>query len=483
MKIRRGAIDLVTAVLGVALLEALFTLQRVAAVLGAPKGLVAPKNPPPPGADGPAPGTLVGRLYGVGRRRLQACSDPVIVVFLAAEEIVAKWVAFLWDLMTLDGARLRHAPRQLMRQLRFAGAAVTTERSTAIQQAVNTRYIFELVRNNPELLGIPREGRFDLLAYLERAHGVGAFESIWSVEGLGHVYTQRRWACDWGAAEDASGILIEGEAAHLPPSTLTMLHAGLGLGFAEGLLKQLRPDADPAEVERVVAAFLRLCRANARPGYVGCAFESLGLVTRCFNVLLTEKIAAALANLDPTARDYFWRGVGRAIYFSPAHLIPPLCSPWIAAEQEADSPETRQALHAGIAWPASIVNMRTPAILERFILRHAVDPASEAAIVHGVTASATMAVDIASGASVIGRYLEHTPDPRQPGLAALWERLVHNPVEAAINRHHPILRQHGALEEVFRFQDLEALTTALETRLDAAPDARPLTPAFRGDQP
>jgi len=61
-----------------------------------------------------------------------------------------------------------------------------------------------------------------------------------------------------------------------------MMHAGLGLGLAESLMKQLTPDSSKKETERVVRAFIKLCQNNSRPGYVGCALESLGLVTRCF---------------------------------------------------------------------------------------------------------------------------------------------------------------------------------------------------------
>ena len=41
-------------------------------------------------------------------------------------------------------------------------AAVGPESALYLQQAKNTRYIFVLVRNNPEEIGIPKSGEFDL---------------------------------------------------------------------------------------------------------------------------------------------------------------------------------------------------------------------------------------------------------------------------------------------------------------------------------
>ena len=71
-----------------------------------------------------------------------------------------------------------------------------------------------------------------------------------------------------------------------------MLHAGLGLCLAESLLRQLDPDSSTHEIERVVRAYLGLCKANSQEGYVGCAYESLGLVTRCFNYGSTSDLVA-----------------------------------------------------------------------------------------------------------------------------------------------------------------------------------------------
>jgi len=44
---------------------------------------------------------------------------------------------------------------------------------------------------------------------------------------------------------------------------------------------------------------------------------------------------------------------------------------------------------------------------------------------------------------------------------------VHDPVHNAVHRYQPVLKKHKMLDQVFRFQDLEALVSKLEAQ-DAA---------------
>jgi hypothetical protein len=78
---------------------------------------------------------------------------------------------------------------------------------------------------------------------------------------------------------------------------------------------------------------------------------------------------SVLADVDETTWEFFWRGAGRALYFSPGHMLQPLYSPWIAAEQEAPNERGHNILKAGISWPTNIVNMQNPAVLEDLIRR------------------------------------------------------------------------------------------------------------------
>ena len=457
--------DFVASFMSFGLANTLYAVQQTAKVLGAPATMVNAKNPPGPGPDAKTPPTLTGQMYFQTKRTAEKFGDPAAVAFIALDEYLSKGVDFFANLVGSPRGYKPYWPNlpwQAANQAALAAAAVGPESSLYMQQAKNTRYIFVLVRNNPEEIGIPKSGEFDLAHFMDKAYGIGDFENIWSVEGLGHVYSQRTWILKHNVSEDAHGILIDGQAANMPDKSLTMMHAGLGLCVAESLMKQLTLDSSTQDVERVLKAFIKLCNNNSRPGYVGCALESLGLVTRCFNYPMVNLVQSVLADVDPIAWEFFWRGAGRALYFSPGHMVQPLASPWIAAEQEAPNERAFKILKAGITWPTNIVNMRQPEIFEDLIKRRGAAEESEGTIRHGVAASTTMAMDITPNHPVVKDYLEYTPRSSDPEVRRLWNKLVHEPVYNAVNRYQPILKKHKMMDQVFRFQDLDALVDRLE---------------------
>lgn len=453
------------------LASVLYTVQQVAKKAGAPGPLVDPKNPPGPGPEGLPPATATGYLYKKTRKTIERFGDPAAVLFIIGDEYQSKVVDLFFDILTLNPRYWAKLPRHIGQQASLAYAAVGPQRELYMQQAKNTRYIFTLVRNNPEKLGIPKSGEFDLSEFMRRAYGVGDFENIWTVEGLGHVYSQRMWMLKWNCSEDAHDIMMEGQAASMPEKSLTMMHAGLGLAVAESLMKQLTPHSRIKEVERVLKIFIKICNNNSRPGYVGCALESLGLVTRCFNYPMLDLVQSVLANLDPVAWEFFWRGAGRALYFSPAHMAQPLYSPWIAAEQEAPNARALKILKAGIAWPTNIVNMRSPEIFEDLIRRRGAAEESEGTIAHGVAASTAMAMDITPNHPVVQSYIDYQPKSSDPNVRRLWEKLVRSQAYNAAHRYQPVLKKHNMMDQVFRLQDLEALVDRLEPQGRAAESA------------
>lgn len=448
------------------LANTLYTVQETAKVLGVSPALVNAKNPPGPGPDAKNPPTLAGQLYFKTKRTAEKFGDPAAVAFIALDEYLSKGVDSVANLMSHPrGFRSYWSdlPGQVRDQASLAAAAtIGPDSSLYMQQAKNTRYIFVLVRNNPEEIGIPKSGEFDLAHFMEKAYSIGDYENIWSVEGLGHVYSQRTWILKHNVSEDAHGILTDGQAAHIPAKAQTMMHAGLGLAVGESLLKQVTLDSSTQDVERVVKAFIKLCHNNSVPGYVGCALESLGLVTRCFNYPLVDLVQRVLADVDPIAWEFFWRGAGRALYFSPGHMVQPVASPWIAAEMEAPNERAFKILKAGITWPTNIVNMRHPEIFEDLIKRRGADEEFTGSIRHGVAASTTMAMDITPGHPLVHQYLDYQPKSTDPKVRALWEKLVREPVFRAVHRYQPILSRHKMMDQVFRFQDLDALVDRLE---------------------
>jgi hypothetical protein len=462
------------------LANTLYTAQETAKVLGAPSKWVEAKNPPGPGPEAKSPSSLTGQFYVHTRRRIEKFGDPAAASFIALNEYVSKNVDFFFNVLSPHKGYKDYwtsLPGQIVDQAKLTAAAFGPDNSIHRRQASNTRYIFDLVRNNTEKLGIPK-GEFDLAYYMDKAYGIGDFENIWTVEGLGHVYTQRTWIAKHNVSEDAHGIMTEGHAANVPEKSLTMMHAGLGLAFAESLMKQLTVDSSTREVERVLKTFIKLCHNNSRPGYLGCALESLGLVTRCFNYPLMDLVHKVLSDLDPIVWEFFYRGAGRALYFSPGHMMQPLFSPWIAAEMEAPNERAFKILKAGIAWPTNIVNMRHPEIFEDFIARRGADEEYEGTIRHGVAASTTMAMDVTPNHPLVKTYLEYKVKSNDSKVQDLWEKLVREPVYRAVHRYQPILHKHQLMEEVFRLQDLDALVDQLELPESekAAETPRPFKP-------
>jgi len=457
----------VASVMSYVFAQGLYAGQEFAKMAGAPGTLVNPKNPPAPGPNGLAPKTLRGYLYKKTKETVEKFGDPAAVVFIAGDEYQSKAVDFVFDLFsaknTLNPGYWAKVSNHLLEQgLLAADATIGKQEALYAKQAKNTRYIFTLVRNNPEKLGVPKTGPVDLTIFMDKAYGIGDYENIWSVEGIGHVYCQRVWRDQWNTSEDAHDILMAGQAADIPEKSLCMMHAGLGLAVAESLMKQLTPDSSTNEVERVLKLFIKLCKNNSRPGYVGCALESLGLVTRCFNFPMVPLVQKVLADLDETTWEFFYRGAGRALYFSPGHMVQPLYSPWIAAEQEAPNERALNILKAGISWPTNIVNMKTPEIYEDLIRRRGAEEESAGTIAHGVAASTTMALDITPNHPLVHEYVKYEPKSKDQKVRDLWKKIVHDQVHNAIHRYHPVLKAHNMMDQVFRFQDLDALVTKLE---------------------
>jgi hypothetical protein len=468
--------ELATSVITYVFAESLYAGQQLAKMAGFSEKHVVPKNPPAPGPDGEDPETVSGYLYRSTKRTVEKFGDPAAVVFIAGSEYQSKAVDMVFDLFSLKALSPSYWVKltdRMITQGKLAADATIGKGDVHSQQAKNTRYVFTLVRNNPEKLGIPKSGEFNLPVFMDKAYGVGDFENIWTVEGLGHVYSQREWHLKWDCSEDAHGILTDGQAATMPEKSLTMMHAGLGLCLAESLMKQLTPDSSTKETERVVRAFIKLCRNNSREGYVGCTLESLGLVTRCFNYPMVSLVQKVLADVDETAWEFFWRGAGRALYFSPGHMVQPLYSPWMAAEEEAPDDRALNILKAGISWPTNIVNMQNPAIFEDLIKRRGEAEEAAGTIAHGVAASTTMAVDITPNHPLVKEYLEYVPASSDPKVKERWTKMVHDPAYKALHRYQPVLKAHNMMDEVFRFQDLDALVDSLDPPAqDGEPEER-----------
>jgi hypothetical protein len=329
-------------------------------------------------------------------------------------------------------------------------------------ELANKLEVFLLVPSGPYLIGVPTSPPFDLLELVARSYALGPFPALWAIEGLGRSYSD----FVWGPGAPPRQLLTSGQALAVPPSSLLMLHAGLGLSVAETLLRPYDADVPEEELRRTVREILALDRENSRPGDLGAAYESLGLVARTFHPPLVARIDRILRQDAPEAVGYFWHGVGRALYFLLIGLLPCGSATWRSFEMAMTEPPDelgRNNAVAGCTWAFFLVNQRQPAIVADLLYDHgeALFLVSDA-FSNGVASAVIMRYDTTPGAPFIPTFFDF-----QPGDAAtrvLWDRMVKAPGEIALQVFYPILRQADLLGEMFQYQPIQDLVKRLRER-------------------
>lgn len=328
--------------------------------------------------------------------------------------------------------------------------APTAEGCSAWRELLDKLEVYRLVRGVGERIGVPAPGEpFDLETLVARAYALDDFAALWAVEGLGHDFAERVWP-DRGP--HPRGLLAGERAAGLPAKSLLMLHAGIGLAFAQRLLGELPPDAPAERIRSTVADVLELCRNNSRPGLEGAAMESLGLVTRTFHGDRVGAVDGALRALDDeAARGFFWHGVGRALYFLPINFLPAGDATWRPFDMgfaEASDPVARRNVLAGLGWAFTLVHMRRPELMTGLLLApHGARLEREVGFSDGVASSVVMRTDTTPGAPLVRAFLDHSPPAATAGR---WRALVVDPARRALDEVYPRLRREGRLGEIFR---------------------------------
>lgn len=334
----------------------------------------------------------------------------------------------------------------------------------AYLEAKNKSWVMSLVNNLEQ--GFPPLGTFDpikeLPGLVQKCYAIGLFESVWAVEGLGLYHVEALKA----RKMPVENVLTTPALASLPSGSMTMLHAGIGLSFARSCLSGISASSPPAEIRKALEKFIGLCRDNSRPGYAGCAYESLGLVSLILHDPATARaLDRELTSIDPNVATYMWRGAGRALYFHPKNFVPGLRCPWrgIVKSREIAPHETaRRNLRAGVAWPTTIVNMRHPQVMEQVLLYQGANDPDRDLFISGLTSSMVMRYDTSPDDPAIRPFIEHEPDPSNELLCRLWKRDVKEPCELAVKVIHPVLKAHDAIEEVFHYQSLPDLVARLQ---------------------
>ncbi|MBA3242725.1 MAG: hypothetical protein H0T60_15980 [Acidobacteria bacterium] len=386
--------------------------------------------------------------------------------FQAGDQLQRGIVDVMFDLLTFKSFdpdnpnNLQGLSADATQQTEETFRVLISERNIRLawRELQNKLRVFQMVQDARTTLKITSETYIPLLESVRRAYDAGPYPALWLIEGLGHDYTDTFW----NRGETPRDILTQGIARRLPGKSLTMLHAGLGLSIAQRLLKDLTPQSSPREARSVIREFIELCDANAREGYVGAAYESLGLVTRTFFPPLVGVVERALRELDEEVLAYFWHGVGRALYFSAVYFIPGLLSPWIALDREAPYELARLNVVAGITWAIVEVNINDPEVMENTLRFQGERISHDGAFANGVSSGVIMRYDTTPDADFTFEWCRHEPDGSDPDLARLWRRQVSGPCRDALEWFYPVLKRRGRLGEVFRYQPLRDLVEELE---------------------
>ncbi|MBZ5507090.1 MAG: hypothetical protein LAO78_16660 [Acidobacteriia bacterium] len=351
---------------------------------------------------------------------------------------------------------------------------VSGEAQTAWQELINKVEVFALVKNLSSVLALPEKEFIPLPDLVEKAYGLSSFDALWAVEGVGHYYADDCWAREG----PPQGLLAE-ENAPVPAKSLLMLHAGMGLCFADRLVGALTTESTAGEVREALEQFVTLCTDNSRVGYLGAAVESLGIVTRDFYPDLSKIISEQFRIAAPELAGFYWHGIGRAIYFSRKFFLPHLFSMWNDVNVEAKTEPERMSVRAGLTWAFTLVNMRHPAIVEPAVRAYARDSTLAQAFSNGVSSCIVMRSDTTPNELFVSTFYEHRPASQDRELTLAWQRHISQPAVASVCTYYPALYEHHALDQVFRYQDLAQLVECLQAQSHTAP-VRPPTAAGCG---
>ena len=320
------------------------------------------------------------------------------------------------------------------------------------QEFANKLQIIMLVTHVHAELGLDANTVDSLQVLVDKVAAMETFPRVWATEGLGNWFGDEAIRKAAGGP-DPTGLLTDPQYASLPPWSMTMLHAGIGMSFAKAILVDLEPTSSPAKIQAGIARFVKLCRDSSRPGYAGAALESLGLATRTLYPKMLRVLDGEIPNVDPDLHGYYWHGAGRAMYFEPMGMLPSVNAPWRVIRRldlEAPHDLARRNILAGVAWALSIVNMRQPIVMEAFLRHHAELARAEDAFTNGIVSSLMMRYDTTRDDSHISPYMHYTP--ADPEVASAWRTLITTPCEHALRETYGELIKSASLEQVFHYR-------------------------------
>lgn len=411
---------------------------------------------------------VTGGLDAVTQATVEQFDTVIQGLFQAGDELQRAAVDRLCAMLSLwgtDSADLARLPTEILQWVTQTARCIVPSEDNLLrwQELQNKVEVFVLVPSVPVLLRLSSKPPYPSVQEgVERAYTLEPYPALWGVEGLGYWYGNTFWE----RHETPHHILRQERAGDLPAKSLLMLHAGMGLSFAQHYMRMVNHLSPTADIGQVLQQIIALCRDNSRPGYEGAAFESLGLVTRSGTFsgdarpeVMVQIVGQQLAHLAPEVAGYFWHGVGRAIYFLPINYVPYYGSIWHAVEmveQEALDEFAWLNAMAGLSWGVAMVNIRQPAIVANVLPEHDAQLAANDAFAYGVATSTVMRYDTTPEAPFIDPFYQYQPDPAVPGLTQLWDSQVRQPVQEALHDYYPVLKEESRLGEIFRYQSLLA---------------------------
>jgi hypothetical protein len=296
----------------------------------------------------------------------------------------------------------------------------------------NKLRVFSLFENVDRVLGLSARADLSLRELIARTAEMNSFDALWATEGIGHYYTETVWT----TTGTPHRLLAESE---LPAKSLVALHAGMGLSLAEHLLA--RAGQKPSELPTVLQQFVTLCRDNSHQAYVGASYEALGLVARNLYPHLLVEIDRELSELSDDLTEYFWHGVGRAIYFAPTNYVP--LSHFAArvvemTQQEPPHELGRQNALAGAIWAIVLVNLREPEVIENFLACCDRLKFDHDAFANGVSSAAIIWLDSTGDTTHLEALCRHQP---RLEVVERWNKLVYIPCRHAMNERPSLIGQ------------------------------------------
>jgi hypothetical protein len=309
--------------------------------------------------------------------------------------------------------------------------------AAVLRELENKLLVFEAFHHADDHLGFPPGPPPPLAAAVRSALALPAETGVWVTEGLGYAHAGRAWAAAGGPPR---GLLIGDGAAGVPAGAEVPLHTGMGLFFAG---RTLGGEAPPGAAE--LRRHAELCAGSSRPGLALAAFEGLGFLCRNLRPEAVGAVGRALADVDPGLVPYFWHGVGRGLYFAPAHALPGATPRALdRAWSEPPGEEARRNALAGAAWALALVNLRHPEVVAEALAGHPLLRRRSAAeaIADGVTSALLIWYHGRGADRHLRAFLAYRPTGADLGRwpAAGWE--------GAFARYRR-LRRAGRLEKLF----------------------------------